>query len=256
MPTTQRRASSTKPDENRLYLDLIKKSLLNLIYGPRGTEPHFNLQHRLSGFDLPKYALTMVGLAALNNIQKCVETILLEKIPGDLIETGVWRGGASIFMRAILKVHGVIDRKVWVADSFQGLPAPDPGYPADQGIKYHEDKRFVIPLDQVKANFAAYELLDEQVQFLPGWFKDTLPKAPVEQLAVLRMDGDLYESTTLELNHLYPRVSPGGFVIVDDYGLEQCRRAVDHYRQAHGITAEMHLIPDGLDARVFWRVPK
>src|ERR1044072_7145780 len=132
----------------------------------------------------------------MENIQFCVESVVGDEARGDLIETGVWRGGATIFMRGVLRAHGVTDRDVWVADSFQGLPPPDAKrYPADAGDTFHKQTGLAIGVEQVKHNFERYGLLDDQVQFLPGWFKDTLPTPPTEQRAVIRLDGDLYERT-------------------------------------------------------------
>ena len=170
----------------------------------------------------------------------------------DLIETGVWRGGATIFMRGILKAHGVKDRTVWVADSFEGLPLPDSSkYPADAGSIHHEMTPLAVSLEQVKAHFEKYGLLDNQVQFLKGWFKDTLPAAAFTKLAVARLDGDMYESTMDGLTHLYPKLSPGGYLIVDDYGpVPACRQAVEDYRQAHRITEPIQQIDWG---SVFWQ---
>ncbi len=103
----------------------------------------------------------------------------------------------------------------------------------------------------MRANFARYGLLDERVRFLEGWFAETLPSAPVEALAVLRLDGDLYESTIQTLEPLYPKLGPCGYCIVDDYGLiEPCRRAVEDYRAAHGVIEPMQDI-DGIGA--YWR---
>jgi O-methyltransferase len=189
----------------------------------------------------------------MENIQHCVETVLRDDVPGDLIETGVWRGGATIFMRGVLKAHGDTTRKVWAADSFEGLPAPDPArYPADAGDTFHKQTGLAVGVEQVKHNFERYGLLDDQVRFLVGWFKDTLPAAPIDQLAVLRLDGDLYESTWQAIDALYPKLSPGGFCIVDDYGdlVAQCQRAIHDYRDAHGITEEIVDI-DGFGA--YWR---
>ena len=225
-----------------LYLDLLKRSLTNWIYADAeariAPETPFDVQRRGEGRDWPPSAHTMIGLHRLNNLQECVETALRERVPGDLLEAGVWRGGASIFMRGVLQAHGVKDRRVWVADSFAGLPPPDPvKYPHDAGINLHEFSELAVSQERVKENFARYGLLDDQVRFLRGWFRDTLPTAPVERLAVLRLDGDLYESTTDTLTHLYPKLSVGGFVIVDDYGaVPACRQAVHDYRQAHDIT--------------------
>ena len=101
----------------------------------------------------------------------------------------------------------------------------------------HAYKDFAVPLAEVKVAFARYGLLDEQVVFLEGLFKDTLPSAPVEKLAVLRLDGDMYESTMDGLVNLYHKLSAGGTLIADDYYLFECqRKAVDEFRAAHGIT--------------------
>jgi len=190
---------------------------------------------RAEGRDWPPFAETMIGARRLANLRQCVQQVLDEGVPGDLIETGAWRGGATILMRGILAAYGVTDRCVWVADSFEGLPPPDADrYPADDGVDLSEVGILKVDADRVRANFARYGLLDDQVRFLEGWFSDTLPDAPIESLAVMRLDGDLYESTTDALTALYPKLSPGGFVIVDDYGaFEPCRRAVDDYRAAH-----------------------
>ncbi len=180
----------------------------------------------------------------MDNLQYWVEQVIKENTPGDLIETGVWRGGASVFMRAILQAYGVKDRCVWVADSFEGLPPPNPDkYPQDAGLNLNLFSELAVSLEEVQINFARYDLLDEQVQFLKGWFRDTLAAAPVKQLAVIRLDGDLYESTMDGLTHLYPKLAVGGYVIVDDYGaIKACRQAVHDYRQAHNVTDEIHQI--------------
>ena len=206
---------------------------------------------RQEGRDWPLEAETMVGLKRLENLQDCVTSVIRNGVPGDLIETGVWRGGSSIFMRAVLKAYGECSRKVWLADSFRGLPQPDPArYPVDQGDTLWTYKELAISLEEVKDNFSRYGLLDDQVAFLPGWFRDTLPGAPINQLAVLRLDGDLYESTMDALTALYHKVSPGGFVIVDDFGLPTCRAAIEDFRQARGITDPIHQIDW---TGVFWQ---
>ncbi|GGP51713.1 TylF/MycF family methyltransferase [Saccharothrix coeruleofusca] len=248
----------------QLYLDLLKKTLTNVIYedpsnpayptGPADPRPHgdYDPTRRAGGEDWPLTAHTMVGLKRLDNVQECVERVLADNVPGDLIETGVWRGGVCIFMRGVLKAHGVHDRTVWVADSFQGMPQVGPeGRPRDHRMKMHEFNDVLgIPLEQVRENFRRYDLLDESVKFLPGWFRDTMPTAPVERLAVLRLDGDLYESTMDVLENLYPKLSVGGYVIIDDYGLRTCAEAVHDYRDAHGITEEIVTVDK---FGVYWR---
>ena len=160
-------------------------------------------------------AHSMIGSKRMENLRALVERVIFGRVPGDFIETGVWRGGACIFMRAILETYGVRNRKVWLADSFAGLPPPDPtAYPADAGDVFHTFEDLAVSMDEVKRNFDKYGLLDGQVMFLKGWFKDTLHEAPIDQLAILRLDGDMYESTMDALQHLYDRLSINGFVIV------------------------------------------
>jgi len=234
-------------------LDLLKLSLTGISDGDpciplagNGYRSEFNLADRRRGADWPAHALTMIGLARLDNIQQCVEQILADGIPGDLIETGVWRGGACIFMRALLKAHGVTDRTVWVADSFAGMP------PAEHGGEpgWGDMPELAVSLDEVRANFASYGLLDDQVRFLPGWFADTLPTAPIGRVALLRLDGDLYSSTRDALAALGPKVAPGGFVIVNDWWFASSRKAVEEYRDGCGITEPVIEIDY---AGAFWR---
>jgi O-methyltransferase len=139
------------------------------------------LEQKQNGEIWPALADTMVGFKRLDNLQMCIESVIQRGIEGDLIETGVWRGGACIFMRAVLAAHQVGDRRVFVADSFEGLPKPDAKqYPVDTGDQHHLLKFLAVSKEQVEANFAKYGLLDEQVVFLKGWFSDTLPKAPIK----------------------------------------------------------------------------
>jgi hypothetical protein len=233
-------------DARSLYLELMKRALTDILYD--NADP----QKRQEGRDWPSRGYTMIGLRRLDNLQHCIDEVLTNAIPGDFMETGVWRGGATIFMRAILKVDNIPDRRVWVADSFAGLPKPNiEKYPADKDDTFHQYSELVVSLDEVKANFRRFDLLDEQVCFLPGWFRDTLPDAPIDRLAVLRLDGDMYESTMEALVHLYPKVSRGGFIIIDDYGaVAGCRKAVDDYRLKQAAEEEVQWIDW---TGVFWR---
>ncbi|RKP52847.1 macrocin O-methyltransferase [Trinickia fusca] len=204
--------------------------------------------------------LTMSNDALLDNVVDLMGVALDEGVPGDFIETGAWRGGVTILMRAVLSAFGRsaadAERSVWVADSFAGLPVPDPQSDLRDAISHHlmhavDDLR--SDLESVRQAFARIGLLDARVHFLPGFFKDTLPTAPIERIALLRLDGDWYDSTRDAIEALYPRVSPGGFVIVDDYGLPTgCARAIDEYRAWHGIDAPLNAV--GGQA-VWWRKP-
>ena len=198
---------------------------------------------RAEGRDWPVFAQTMIGTARLDSLQDCIEEILRAEVPGDLLEAGVWRGGASIFMRGVLKARGDSERCVWVCDSFAGLPQADPTIAPDaDGEPWHTLEHLRVGLEEVQANFARYGLLDEQVRFAKGWFKDTLPELSGETFALIRLDGDMYESTMDTLNALYPALSPGGFVVVDDYYVPACRQAIHDYRDAHAIDEPIETI--------------
>jgi len=195
------------------------------------------------GLGWPQNAETMIGLKRLDNLQYCCTEVITRNVPGDFIEAGVWRGGATIFMNAILHAYNENGRKVWVADSFEGLPAPSPEkYPLDKDDKHHEWESLKVSIEEVKLNFEKYNLLDDNVVFLKGWFKDTLPKAPIDKLAVIRLDGDIYESTWDSIVSLYPKLQPGGFVIIDDYHNKSCEQAITDYRKKFNITDEIKMI--------------
>ncbi len=195
----------------------------------------------------------MVGLKRLTNLEQCVVRIIQDGVPGDLVETGVWRGGCGILMRAILAVYQDSERSVWLADSFEGLPIADTAtYPQDYGDEHASLTPYLgVSIETVQENFRRFGLLDTQVRFLKGWFRDTLPTAQIKNIAVLRLDGDMYESTYVALSSLYPKISVGGVLIIDDYGaLPNCRLAVEDYRAQHGITGEIHQVDW---TGVYWR---
>lgn len=244
-----------------MYVDLMAKCLTDMIYGAdrpivrRGKRVQFDARKRFQGRDWPVVGHSMAGIKRLQNVAHLTDRAIAEGIPGDFIETGVWRGGASAMVRGVLKFRGVTDRKVYLADSFEGLPPPDEAaFPADTGSRYHTRGRLAVGVEAVRKTFEAYDLMDEQVEFVVGWFKDTLHKLDVPQFALIRLDGDMYESTIQAITALYPKLAPGGFVIVDDYGgIKACRAAIEDYRAAEGITAEIHRIDH---TGVWWRKPQ
>ncbi len=194
------------------------------------------------------YAHTMVSVERLENLERCIEAVVKDGVAGDFIETGVWRGGACIWARALLEGT---ERRVWVADSFEGLPAPEVAQ--DAGDQHHRYGCLAVSETGVRNAFSLYgfPLPDPQVVFLRGWFKDTLRELPREQrFAVIRLDGDMYASTMDALEALWPRLSVGGFCIIDDWGLPGCRRAVEDYRRKARITEEIVSV-DG--QAVYWR---
>ena len=246
------------PDEGlaERYLDLLERTLTGYGVGDppldeRVLDPDgrregmlgFLPELRDEGLDWPSTALTMIGRRRLRNLRELIEQALGEGVPGDVLEAGVWRGGACILARAVLDVRGGLERRVFVADSFAGLPAPSPEHPADRGARYHLERSLSVSQDEVRASFERFGLLSDRVVFVPGWFRDSLPTLDVDALAVLRLDGDMYGSTMDPLVHLYDRVSPGGFVIVDDYQLLPCcRQAVTDFFDDRGLAPELHPI--------------
>jgi hypothetical protein len=256
-------------DPEARFLHLLKLSLIGLaVERPTRAAPHraapeedlevrfmplppAKVDFRLEGRDWPVEGFTMVGLKRLNNLQACIENVIDDDVPGDLIEAGVWRGGATIFMRTLLKLRGATGRLVFVADSFEGLPPPDAeNYPKDSRASLHAVDFLAVPLEAVQDNFRRFGVLDDGVRFVKGWFRDTLPTLADRTWSVIRLDGDLYESTTNALENLYPNLSPGGYVIIDDYAAETCRSAVDDYRAANGIAEEIRSIDW---TGIYWR---
>jgi O-methyltransferase len=236
----------------RLMKNHIKYRIVKLLDGRSYSlikRKPLDLAAREVGRDWPQLlGYTMIGHKRLDNLQSCIEDVLAKDIQGDLIETGAWRGGATIFMRAVLKSQNVTDRFVWVADSFEGLPAPKD---KSDGYDLSAVNHLKVSEEEVQENFRKFNLLDDQVKFLKGWFADTLPKADISNIAVLRLDGDMYSSTMDALTHLYPKVSKGGYVIVDDYySWYSCKAAVTDYLAAHNIRADIQRVDN--DA-AFWR---
>lgn len=238
------------------YLNLIKMSLADLlhrdIWVTDGSGSRTTLGSRTDrevGLDWPAFAETMIGLRRLNNIEACFKRVLADGVLGDLIEAGVWRGGATIFMRAVLHAYEISDRKVFVADSFSGFP---PGKPEDGDDPHHRvNYPFLrVPLEEVVDAFRRYNLLDDQVVFIRGFFEETLHKLD-RKWAILRIDADSYSSTMTVLKTCYAHLSPGGYTIIDDYAdAFGARRATDDFRRLAGIQNPIERI-DAVGA--FWR---
>ncbi|KAL4439414.1 hypothetical protein ABPG77_008743 [Micractinium sp. CCAP 211/92] len=195
----------------------------------------FAAEQRSGGLDWPLYGATMVGTTRLNNLQELLTSVLQENVPGSFVECGVWRGGASVFAKAVLSAHGS-DREVHLVDSFQGLP---PNTTAQDKHDWYEMEYLRVSQDQVADVFQRYGLLDGQVHFHKGYFRYALPawkaQGGVGPIAVLRMDGDMFESTMDQLYNLYDAVSPGGYIIIDDYTIPECHRAVHEFLERHGL---------------------
>jgi len=282
--------SSSAPTQEEIlryqYLKLLKRSLMNLIYPehelcieflettpPAQTDLKYQRILRDIG-KLQKQSLTrllaikrvgslrdkqplrfshtMIGSVRLDNIEYCAEQVFADGIEGDFLEAGVCQGGAAIFSRALQLAFGEGSRKTWVADSFEGLPPSSHDRDVELKIDWTEASQPWLAIDEatVRDNFKRYGLLDENVRFLPGFFADTLPQADVGKLAILRLDADMYQSTLDILENLYTNVEPGGFIIVDDYILPTCRKAIDSFRAENNIHEPLQTIDW---SSVYWR---
>jgi O-methyltransferase len=201
------------------------------------------LKVRAVGLDWPLQGITMSGLRRLDDLQSCVSSVVRDGVDGDVIEAGAWRGGATILMRATLDSLRD-DRTVWVADSFQGFPDADPGAAerGEVGAHLSAFDFLAVSEQEVRGNFARFGL-ERGVRFVPGFFEETLPHLANRRWAIVRLDGDSYEATRTALESLFPGLSPGGYLIVDDYGaVEECRRAVDEFRRERGITEPLEAV--------------
>jgi Macrocin-O-methyltransferase (TylF) len=198
---------------------------------------------RVGGLDWPFSGLTMIGLVRLDDLQACIESVVADGVEGDVIEAGSWRGGAAILARATLDTLGADERTVWVADSFRGLPAPDPGaFPKDRLLDLSQVDFLAVTVEEVRRYFARFGC-EHGVEFVEGYFNETLPTLRGRRWSVVRLDGDTYEATWVGLDSLYPGLSAGGYLIIDDYGLiPECHAAVHDFRREHEITEPIEKI--------------
>lgn len=196
--------------------------------------------------------LTMVPKKTLDNVEFCIKDTISNLVEGDFVELGIWRGGCCILANEIYKQLDT-KRKVFAYDSFEGLPKPNVDrYPVDMGDNHWTLPELSVSLETVKNNFEIFGDYSN-VFFFKGWFRDTLPENTIEKISVLRLDGDMYESTIDPLNYLYPKLSKGGYCIIDDYQHKGARSAVEDYRKINNITDEIKIIQGpGYDS-AYWQ---
>lgn len=228
-------------DIGERYLAHLRWDLMNL------AAPHVNqvyegkrrhsVQEVLEGRGRIEGAITMIGENRLVHLQQAITQIIRGGVPGDILEAGAWKGGACIYMRACLDVLGDRKRIVYACDAFDdGFPKPDPAYPVDAQSQLHTRDYFRTSNVVVRQYCQYYGYDDCQLQIVPGFFKETLPTLPIRELALLRLDGDLYGSNMEPLQILYDKVSPGGYVIADDYyAIVNAQMAIDDFRRERRI---------------------
>lgn len=251
--TPQERDAGLRDD----YLRVVREALTGyIIRTPSATltsldsvtEGPFNATLRNEGKDWPMHGYSMAGNVRLQNVQQSLEAVLSEGIPGSFVECGVWRGGASIYAAAVLHAYGITDRDVHLVDSFKGLP---PNTTDKDTVAWSKMKFLMIPLEKVQDHFRSFGLLGPRVHFHQGYFRYALPRwrgGDRSPIAVLRMDGDMWESTMDQFYNLWDDIAPGGFIIVDDYGVVvEARKAVHDFLDHHGYQVAIHDI-DGVGA--------
>lgn len=264
LPTGTRPKETTIPERARdAYLEVLRMHVSALIYGnsEKSVTSSRNLtlkpldwEAREKGTDWTYLGYTMTGTRRLNNVHALLQDVFQNKVEGDYIETGVWRGGSSIFARGVMRVHNESHRRSFVCDSFKGLPPGDRNL--DQADPTWDDWPYLgIASDIVALHFRESGMPDPNVIFVKGFFNDTMEAlAPkIQSLAVVRLDGDMYESTVDVLYRLYDKLSIGGYVIVDDWFGFPAKAACEDFFKVHGMNVTIVPI-DGLSA--YWQKTK
>ena len=197
--------------------------------------------------------LTLLPWTALEHLHTAIKDTVERGVEGDFIETGIWRGGACILAKSIYNEISP-ERKVYAADSFEGLPAPNVElFPQDNGDTHYLDPMLSVSLEQVTENFNKFGLVDDNLVFVKGWFKDSIPTLDIDKISILRLDGDMYESTIQVLDVLYEKLSKGGYLIIDDYHHRGCIAAIRDFRNKHGITSNIIKVDgDPLNEVHYW----
>lgn len=199
-------------------------------------------------------AVTMTSPERIFALITAVVYVCENGIGGDFVECGVWKGGSSAAIAKTLAHLKVTDRTLWMYDTFDGMSQPTEadvdflGQTADQLLDRQDIAESTSvwcrsPLGEVKATMRATGYPMDQINFVQGRVEETLPRRSPERLALLRLDTDWYESTKCELEILFPKMSPGGVLIIDDYGHWQgCRKAVDEYFAQQGVSMLLNRI--------------
>lgn len=189
----------------------------------------------------------MTSPERLFGLYSAVQYVVARGLPGDFVECGVWRGGSTIAAALAFDEAGGDQRHFWLYDTFEGMSAPTAFDVDHRGIaasnrlstakqrNHHSNIWCISPLNEVKENLLNTVGSLDQFKFIVGKVEDTIPSRAPEEISILRLDTDWYELTLHELTHLFPRLVPGGVLILDDYGYWQgARKAVDEYLASHG----------------------
>ena len=266
MTATRQDKRSLLERSKSAYLQTLQQFVTGLLFGIEektigarlGTEKldiyDYTEHFRTEGLDWTYLGTTMTGLIRIRNVKDLIQKVILNNVPGDYLEAGVWRGGSSIFARGVLRAWNQGHRKSYVCDSFQGLPPGDKNlHPKDKN--WDNTPYLAVSDTTVATSFREASLLDENVIFAKGFFNDSLkPLAQqIKSLAVLRLDGDMYESTVDILYHLYNKVSIGGYVIMDDWDNFPSQSACLDFFAVHNLQPKIVRIDQ---VSVYWQKTK
>lgn len=251
-PTTNNKDASAQNRARLAYLSLMKSVVSGLVYGAFEKSVNLfpnkqykvveaNSTKRIAGEEFPYLGETMIGMKRLDSLQDLLISVLSANIAGDVMETGIWRGGTSIFMSAVLQAyHQQQSRRIFACDSFRGLPPGNASlHPGD--LHWDDLSYFSVDSVTVAKNFYRYQLLNEHVIFAKGFFNVTMPALVpiVNKLALLRLDGDIYESTADVLYHMYDKLSLGGILILDDWFDFPAQQACLDFFKVHKINPKI-----------------
>lgn len=260
---------------------LVKKTGYSLVKNTGTSGLNFELDHsRKLGYDHEQEAnesikkiraKTMLPYARLVTLYQAVLHCEKRGVGGDYVECGVWKGGAVGLMALANLAHGIRRRKIHLFDAFTDICQPNPEKDGERALQeaaaYGKTRKECLigeikPMDGFYDSFGGPGVKDEVAEFLKnqigypeeqtifhhGWFQNTVhaDSKEMSNIAILRLDGDWYESVKICLDHLYEKVVIGGFVIIDDYSTyEGCTRAVDEFRAANGIMDYLHHVDHG-----------
>ena len=231
--------------------NLAKKIIKKLGYEIHRVNTYVEFPSHFSKTDIE--IIKSVKLFTLSSIERrfaliqAVNYIIKNKIAGDIVECGVWKGGSIMVITKTLLELKSYDKELYLFDTFEGMPKPtefDVSYKDKLAIKEFEDQKIDnnssdwlrIELDEVKKNVFSTGYNKEKFHFIKGKVEDTIPKNSPETISILRLDTDWYDSTRHELIHLFPRLVRGGVVIIDDYGFWRgAKKAVDEYFEENNI---------------------
>jgi O-methyltransferase len=194
---------------------------------------------------------TMTSRSRIAALCRSIEFVIRHDIPGDIVECGVWKGGSMMAAALRLQQLGDQHRKIYLYDTFEGMTAPTDVDKDNRGRSAAARMQaegtggfwFRQPLEEVRRNLASTGFDAQRLVFVKGPVEQTIPHQIPDQIAILRLDTDWYESTKHELEHLYPRLSVGGSLILDDYGYWRgSRKAVDEYIEQHHLKLLLHRI--------------